>query len=57
MEEAAMLKESEQTDGQKLLKQLREEYKRPERPSPKQSLIDAEACDTELWSVETGSIN
>ena len=52
-----MLKESEQTAGQKLLKQLREEYKRPERPSPKQSLIDAEACDTELWSVETGSFN
>lgn len=48
-----MLKESEQTEGQKLLKQLREEYKRPETPSPNEnpSLLET-SSGSDSWPAE-----
>lgn len=46
-----MLKEGMQTDGQKLLKQLREEYRRLERENPQLIRGECESSESEAWLV------
>ena len=49
-----MLKEAVQTDGQKLLKQLREEYRRLQKENPQ--LIRAESADCDPWLVPASEL-
>jgi hypothetical protein len=46
-----MVKEGVQTDGQRLLKQLREEYRRLERENAQLIRAEAESSDSESWLV------
>ena len=53
-----MLKEAKQTDGQRLLKQLREEYRRPAQEDPQRMRAKCESSEPQHWLVEAShSIN
>jgi len=53
-----MQKEAMQTDGQKLLRQLREEYRRLEKEDPPLTPEESESCDSGPWLVlASGFVN
>jgi len=51
-----MLKEGVQTDGQKLLKQLRQEYRRLEKEDPQLIRAEYESPDSEPWLVPASEL-